>query len=80
MCLAVPGKIIELREDNDLLTSAKVKFGPLNKEINLGLLPEAKIGDYVLVHAGIAISIINESEAQKIYHDLESLHINLELE
>jgi len=63
MCLAVPGKIISL-DGSDLLTrTAQVDFGGLEKNISLALVPDANEGDYVLVHAGIAIGCIDEQQA-----------------
>lgn len=64
MCLAIPGKI-ESISGRDLKRIATVQFGPIRKEINLSFLPEAKIGNYILVHAGVAISIIDEKQAQE---------------
>ena len=65
MCLAVPGKIIEIIGDDPLLKMAKVSFNNVNKMIDISLVPEAKINDYVLVHVGFALSIIDEEEAKK---------------
>ncbi len=65
MCLAIPGKIISLfNENNSLQRTARVDFSGISKEINLSFLPEAKINDYVIVHAGLALSILDEEEAQ----------------
>lgn len=74
MCLAVPGKIknIELQHDG-LVRMAKIAFGGIIKEASLELLPEAEIGDYVLVHVGVAISKIDEEEAQKTFKYLEEI-------
>ena len=64
MCLAVPGKIISIdNELDDIFRIAKVSFDGVVKEVNLAMLPEAKLGDYVLVHVGSAISIVDEKEA-----------------
>jgi hydrogenase expression/formation protein HypC len=65
MCLALPGKIISLfNEDNDLLRTARVDFSGVIKEISLSFLPEAKLDDYVIVHAGLALSVLNEAEVK----------------
>ncbi|MBK8555568.1 MAG: HypC/HybG/HupF family hydrogenase formation chaperone [Lewinellaceae bacterium] len=65
MCLAIPGKIITMLSDADpAFRSGKVSFGGINREVNLSLVPDAKVGDYVLVHVGAAISQIDEDEAQ----------------
>lgn len=65
MCLAIPGKIISINDAiDDLFRMAKVSFDGIVKEVNLAMVPEAKIGDYVLVHVGSAISIVDEEEAK----------------
>ena len=71
MCLAIPGKIksIEMRYNNTV-RMAKVQFGGIVKEASLEMVPAAKEGDYVLVHVGVAISIVNEEEAQKAFEYL----------
>lgn len=64
MCLAIPGKIISLsNESNGLERIARVDFSGVSKEISLAYLPEAKLNDYVIVHAGLALSILDEEEA-----------------
>lgn len=73
MCLAVPGKILSIENTDPLGRMAKVSFGGIQKEINLVYVPEAKTNDYVLVHVGFAISIINETEAQKVFDYLEQM-------
>ncbi len=65
MCLAIPGKIISIEDQQDVsFKKAKVSFGGVIKEINLGLVPDAKEGEYVLVHVGVAISKVDEEEAK----------------
>lgn len=74
MCLAIPGKVISLKHAEDaIMTSGKVEIGGIKKEVNFSMVPEAKIGDYVLIHVGLAISIIDEEEAQKTLQYLEDL-------
>ena len=64
MCLAIPGKIISLsNEQNSLERTARVDFSGVVKEINLAYLPEAQLNDYVIVHAGVALSILDQEEA-----------------
>jgi hydrogenase expression/formation protein HypC len=64
MCLAIPGKIISLSSENDSLERiARVDFSGVTKDISLAYLPEAKLNDYVIVHAGLALSILDEEEA-----------------
>ncbi len=66
MCLAIPGKILSINEtDNQMDRSGQVSFGGIVKTVQLGYVPEAKIGDYVNVHVGFAISVIDEKEAQE---------------
>jgi hydrogenase expression/formation protein HypC len=65
MCLAIPGEIVAISGDGDpLARMAQVNFSGIGKQISLAYLPEAKINDYVIVHAGFALSIIDEDEAQ----------------
>lgn len=66
MCLAIPGKIISIENQVDeIFRLAKVSFDGIVKDVNLAMVPEAKTGDYVLVHVGSAISIVDEEEAKK---------------
>ena len=65
MCLAIPAKIISVSENNDALQRmARVDFSGVIKDISLAYLPEAKVNDYVIVHAGLALSILDEDEAR----------------
>jgi hydrogenase expression/formation protein HypC len=74
MCLAIPGKLTHiLNEEQDIFRFGKVSFGGIVKEVNLSMLPEAKAGDYVLVHVGIAISIIDEEEAAQTLEALRQM-------
>jgi hydrogenase expression/formation protein HypC len=72
MCLAIPGKILEHFESRGM-RMAKVQFGGIVREASLEYTPEAKVGDYALVHVGFAISIVNEEEAERTYRALEEL-------
>lgn len=65
MCLAVPGKVIEIIEEDPLLPSARVDFGGVIKEISLAYTPQARPGDYVLTHVGFSMTVINEAEAAR---------------
>ena len=78
MCLAVPGQI-QSYQGEDILREGVVKFGPLSKKVNLAFVPDANEGDYVLVHAGVAISKINETEALNVLSELERLEERLEI-
>lgn len=74
MCLAIPGKIKDITlQHNGMVKMAKVSFGGIVKEASLEMLPDAAIGDYVLVHVGVAISKVNEEEAQKTFNYLEEI-------
>ena len=65
MCLAIPAKIISIAENNDdLQRMARVDFSGVQKDISLAYLPDAKVNDYVIVHAGLALSILDEDEAR----------------
>jgi hydrogenase expression/formation protein HypC len=80
MCLAVPGKIVSIESSDPLLRSGKVDFSGIVKQINLAYVPEARIGDYVLVHVGFAISTIDESEARQVFDYLRQMGDLAELE
>jgi hydrogenase expression/formation protein HypC len=80
MCLAVPGKIVSIENGNNLLKTGKVNFGGIVKDINLGYVPEAKIGDYVIVHVGFAISLLDQTEAERTLAYLKEIDELGELE
>ncbi len=73
MCLAIPGEILSIDGEDTLLRKARVQFGGIVKEVSLAMVPEAVPGQYVLVHAGLAISVVDEAEAAQILEDLETL-------
>jgi hydrogenase expression/formation protein HypC len=74
MCLAIPGKIQSIETIyNGMVRMAKVSFGGIIKEASLEMLPSANVGDYVLVHVGVAISKINEEEAAKTFEYLKEI-------
>ena len=74
MCLAVPGKIVSVAGGDDpLLRMAKVNFGGVIKEVSLAYVPEAVVGDYVIVHVGFALNKLDEQEALKVLEDFRSL-------
>jgi hydrogenase expression/formation protein HypC len=80
MCLAVPGKVISISGDEPLSRTAKVNFGGILKEVSLACVPEAVVGDYVIVHVGFALSRLDEDEAQKVFSYLKSMEELGELE
>jgi hydrogenase expression/formation protein HypC len=74
MCLAVPGKVVEIFDASDVaFRSAKIDFGGIRKKVNLAYTPEAEVGKYVLVHVGFAISVIDEAEAQRVFEYLKQM-------
>ena len=79
MCLAIPGKISALHE-NLGVPMAKVDFGGITREACLAYVPDARIGDYVLVHVGFAISRVDEEEAERTYRYLSEMDQLAELQ
>jgi len=80
MCLSIPGKLEEITSELDeTFRIGNVSFDGIIKEVNLSLVPEAKVGDYVLVHVGAAIGIIDEEEAKQTMDALKLMGENLEL-
>lgn len=78
MCLAIPGKIMEFHQSHGV-KMAKVDFGGVTREACLEYLPEAGLGDYVMVHVGFAISKVDEEEAARTYRYLEQMEELAEL-
>ncbi len=72
MCLAIPGKILEVQEQGGL-RAARVQFGGIVRQVSLDFVPEAGLGDYVMVHVGFAISRVDEEEADRTYKLLQEL-------
>jgi hydrogenase expression/formation protein HypC len=73
MCLGVPGRVIERRHERGLLMG-KVDFGGVSKEICLENTPEAAPGDYVIVHVGFSLSVIDDEEARQVFLFLERMN------
>lgn len=73
MCLAIPGKIESISGDDPLTRMGKVNFGGILKEACLAYVPEAKVGDYVIVHVGFALSKVDEGEAQQVFDYLRQM-------
>ncbi len=81
MCLAIPGKVVKITEQlDDTFRLAKVSFGGIMKEVNLCMVPQAKPGDYVLVHVGVAISMVDEQEALETFEYIKQIGELEELE
>lgn len=74
MCLSIPAKLISLGTEAPLFRTGRVSFDGVVKEISLAYVPEAKVGDYVLVHVGFALSIIDAEKAQNVFKTLEELN------
>ncbi len=74
MCLSIPGKLVEITSQLDeTFRMGKVSFDGVIKEVSLTLVPEARIDDYVMVHVGAAISVVDEEEAEKTFSLLKQL-------
>lgn len=73
MCLGVPGKVLEVEPNSLGIAMGKVSFGGIAREVCLAYVPEAQVGDYVIVHAGFAISRLDEREAMEVFDLLSQL-------
>jgi hydrogenase expression/formation protein HypC len=73
MCLAVPGKILTVAGDDPLTRTGRVSFGGIVKEVSLAYTPDAKVDDYVIVHVGFALNVLDEQEAGRIFEYLEQM-------
>lgn len=73
MCLGVPGEILEVREAGGGIVTGRVRVGGVVREINLSFTPEAAVGDWVIIHVGFSISVLDEREARRTLRDLEEL-------
>jgi len=80
MCLAIPGKIVSFTGDDPLTRMGKIDFGGVLKEASLAYVPEANVGDYVIVHVGFAISRLDEQEANKVFEYLNAMEDLSELQ
>ena len=73
MCLGVPGKVLEIRRDEAAMTMGKVSFAGIVKDVCLAYVPDVKVGEYVIVHVGFAISSVDEEEAQEVFRFLDQM-------
>jgi hydrogenase expression/formation protein HypC len=80
MCLAVPGRITSVSGEDPLMRTGKVDFGGILKDVSLACVPEAQIGDYVIVHVGFALSRVDEEEAKQVFEYLRQMQELSELE
>lgn len=78
MCLAIPGKILEIQEQQQMRV-ARVQFGGIVRQVSLDFVPEATVGDYVMVHVGFAISRVDRVEAERTYKLLQEMEMLEEL-
>jgi hydrogenase expression/formation protein HypC len=72
MCLAIPGKVLQAEETQGIRVG-RVQFGGITRSVRLDFVPEAAVGDYVMVHVGFAISKVDESEAERTYELLQEM-------
>jgi hydrogenase expression/formation protein HypC len=80
MCLAVPGKVLSISGDDPLTRVGKVNFGGIVKDVNFAYVPDAKTGDYVIVHVGFALNTVDEAEANQVFEYLREMGELAELE
>ena len=73
MCLAIPGKVVSISGDDPLTRMGRIDFSGVIKQACLAYVPEVKIGDYVIVHVGFALSKVDEDEAQKVFEYLKQM-------
>jgi hydrogenase expression/formation protein HypC len=73
MCLAIPGRITSVTGDDPLWRTGRVDFGGIIKEVSLAYVPDVKIGEYVIVHVGFALSRLDENEAKKVFEYLKEM-------
>ncbi|MCB1068792.1 MAG: HypC/HybG/HupF family hydrogenase formation chaperone [Kiritimatiellae bacterium] len=73
MCLAIPGKVMSIEGDEPMLRAGQVQFGGITRKVSLAYVPEVKLGDYVLVHVGFALNIVDEEEANRVFELLKEM-------
>ena len=73
MCLAIPGKIMSITGDSPITRMGQINFSGIHKQANLAYVPEAKVGDYVIVHVGFAIGIVDDEEARRVFDYLAEM-------
>jgi hydrogenase expression/formation protein HypC len=72
MCLAIPGRLVEAEAMGELTATGRVDFGGVSKVVSLAFVPEARLGDFVLVHAGIAIAVLDAEAAARVFAELDA--------
>jgi hydrogenase expression/formation protein HypC len=73
MCLAVPGRVLSLDDEGATTRSGRVGFGGIERRVSLAFVPDVRVGDYVLVHAGFALTRVDEAEAVKVFEYLKEI-------
>ena len=73
MCLAVPGRVLEITGEDAYFRTARVSFGGVIKQVSLACVPEARVNDYVLVHVGMALNVVDEKEAAAVFSYLKEM-------
>ncbi|MGI6456424.1 MAG: HypC/HybG/HupF family hydrogenase formation chaperone [bacterium] len=73
MCLGIPGKIVSIHGDEPLYRIGKIDFSGIQKDVSLAYVPEAQVGEYVIVHAGLALHTIDEEEARHVFEYLKEI-------
>ena len=73
MCLAIPGRVESISGDDPITRMGRINFGGVVKEASLAYVPEVKVGDYVIVHVGFALSKVDEEEAHKVFEYLKQM-------
>lgn len=80
MCLAIPGELLSIAGDDPLARTGRVSFGGIVKEVNLACVPDARVGDFVTVHVGLALSVVDRAEAERVFDYLRRVDELAELE
>lgn len=75
MCLGIPGRVHSWLDQSELFATARIEFGEIYRECNMTCVPEALVGDYVIVHAGVAICRIDAAEAERVLAELTRLDL-----
>lgn len=73
MCLGIPGRIVEVGDGEGVTRAGRVDFGGIVKDVSLAFVPDARIGDYVIVHVGFAIARVDEGEAERVFRYMDEM-------
>ncbi|MFY8200686.1 MAG: HypC/HybG/HupF family hydrogenase formation chaperone [Pirellula staleyi] len=80
MCLGVPGRVSAWLDRDPLFARANIEFDGIQRECHMACVPEAEIGDYVIIHAGVAVCLVNQAEARRVFDELNRMNLLAELE